>query len=257
MTIYAKEVPPEDSQSPLWCGAWDYNEYPVIITRNEYNNMNSRKYDWEHDYKNLWIGIRDKFEDMCYEYQDLINDVTYAGERTYDSFEDILKDFVYKYETKDGYVKIDWTEEIIKQVEEVVQHWLELRPTSYQEDYESMVAVLSIITGLDWKEATLRGCCQGEYTEILYFENDDYVKFDKSEFEEIYFNTGQEWIIHDSDDEVTCADDVEGYYLYITNAWNTDMVKDKLRNYMGADPDEEVVLFVHDGYITKSVYKTM
>ena len=165
--------------------------------------------------------------------------------------------FVYEYKTKDGYVKVDLTEEIIKQVEEVVKHWLELRPTSYQEDFESMITVLSIITGLDWKEATLHGCCQGEYAEILYFENDDYVKFDKSEFEELYFNTGQEWIIHDSDDEVTCADDVEGYYLYITNAWNTDMVKDKLRNYMGTSPDEEVVLFVHDGYITKSVYKTM
>ena len=256
MTIYAKEVPPEYSESPLWCGMWDYNEYPVIVTRNEYS-MNPSKYSWEHDYKNLWIEIRDKFEDMCYEYQDMIDDVTYAGERTYDSFEDILKDFVYKYETKDGYAKVDWTEEIIKQVEEVVQHWLELRPTSYQEDFESMVAVLSIITGLDWKEATLRECCQGEYAEILYFENDDYVKFDKYEFEELYFNTGQEWIIHDSDDEVTCADDVEGYYLYVTNAWNTDMVKDKLRNYTGASPDEEVVLFVHDGYIEKSVYKTM
>jgi hypothetical protein len=121
MTIYAKEVPPEDSESPLWCGAWDYNEYPVIVTRNEsYKNLWTES--WEHDYKSLWIEINKKFVGMCYEYQDLINDVTYAGERTYDSFEDILKDFVYKYETKDGYAKVDWTEEIIKQVEEVVQH---------------------------------------------------------------------------------------------------------------------------------------
>lgn len=111
---------------------------------------------------------------------------------------------------------------------------------------ESFCAVLSLITGKEWEHYELRGCCQGDWVDVVVPAD---TKLDLDYMEAVYFNTGYELgVIEDTDkkpDEIA-ASDVD-YWDY-TDKWRDEDIKEQ----MGL-PDA-VVLEEHKRTITVYSY---
>ena len=110
-------------------------------------------------------------------------------------------------------------------------------------DYDSnkVCALLSIVTGEEWDYGTINGCCQSDWQYVFY----PVARYDRAALnvlEAEYFNTGTEWLVHDSDEPVEDADDVEGYTVYITDYDE----KRGLAEAIGCSEDE-LVLFEYTG----------
>ena len=115
-------------------------------------------------------------------------------------------------------------------------------------DDDAIITALQLITGDEYDAGTIRGCCQGDWNNIIYPAK--YGREWLENFEIEYFNTGAEWRINegspDSDDE---------YYFY-THAWNDDGQRAEIAAAAGVDPSD-VVLYVFDGYIKTAEYRTV
>lgn len=117
----------------------------------------------------------------------------------------------------------------------------------YYSDYEQGIIelCLSIIYGKEYKATTIRDCMQSEYA-TLYAP----VGIDTDYYEAIYFGTGTEIMIHDDNTEPKDADDVCGYTI-LTTKYDYKKV---ISEYTGT-PEDEIVLWVWDGYTHVSKYE--
>ena len=102
-------------------------------------------------------------------------------------------------------------------------------------------AVLSLVTRLEYDYTTIRGCCQGEWNEVFY-PVDKYSIEDIREFETYYFNTGSEWIIHDSEEKPENPEDIEGYSMYCV----TYDVRKEIAESEGVKPEDVVLYEYHE-----------
>lgn len=87
---------------------------------------------------------------------------------------------------------------------------------------ENWIEGLRLLTGLVWREVTIRGCMQREWQEMLVSENisDKQVEY----IEMCYFNTGMEFRVYEDNDEncvylayvgdVSELEDVDKVYLF-------------------------------------------
>ena len=108
------------------------------------------------------------------------------------------------------------------------------------------ITCLSIIKGKPYKSCVLRGCCQGDVV-CMYCPEDTDQKF-IDDFESWYFGTGTEIEIHEGDNEVTDADQIEGYTFY-TSSWKIEDIKREIiENVYGnkTDVDVKVKLWTYD-----------
>lgn len=231
MTIYARQVDPEFQKSPLWIDGCYENE-PVIVIVGEYIPLQG--YVFESVHRDLYNRIVDCYDELVDEMHDIQRKVS----PYYNNLTEAIKDLFCEYDIK-----------LNTRVVGAVKKCLEKSGTRDYYNGTVYIEMLRIFTGLYWQKVSIAGCVQRDWAEILYYGD-----FDVRDFEEMYFNTGTEWCIHDSDEEVTCADDIDGYYTYITDAWNNNMIKEKISDITGCKP-EEVVLYVHSGYTRNSVYE--
>ena len=119
------------------------------------------------------------------------------------------------------------------------------------ENMHTIICVcLSIITSKKYKWSALRGSMQSEYVEAYYPDtySQAYVDF----VEAWYFGTGTEVMIHDSDNEVKDANDIEGFTFY-TATYNTDMLKEEIKQELGYKKDDEVEVVLRTYYNTTYV----
>ena len=109
------------------------------------------------------------------------------------------------------------------------------------EENRIICAVLSLVTRKEYDYTTIRGCCQGEWNEVFY-PVDKYSIEDIRTFETYYFNTGSEWIIHDSNEEPENPEDIEGYSMYCV----TYDVRKEIAESEGVKPEDVVLYEYHE-----------
>ena len=123
----------------------------------------------------------------------------------------------------------------------------------YYSDYEEgiIIACLSIIYGEEYESFDLKGCCQGEWAKLYAPATTSQKMVDY--IEAIYFATGSEIEVHDSDEPVKDASDIYGWTFY-TSEWNEDTIKDEIAKECGVKK-EDVVLYKFTGYSKSEVYE--
>ena len=221
MTIYARQVPYDLQQSPLQIPNF-YEKVPVIIISNKYGH-----FDWESEYKNLFLRIKDVFDDLYYDYSNL---------GTQHSCYENLKELATDYFGDDIIFTTEKLEQFKKYLDNIRGHF----------PYNFEVEMLSILTGLNWKKTTIHGSVQGDWADIMYIEE----QFDDvSIFECEFFNTGTEWVIH--------AEGLGSFAIYIHDWYSYDDIKKEIKSMLGLEEDEDVVLHVFDNYQQIAKYKTV
>ncbi len=231
MKVYAKQVPPEYQESPIYnegcfpdniavCGNRDFNSYApkifyTVRTVLEYGQLaDILEYpkDWLGWYKNATEAIMDNLPPK-------------HGKKYSTNAIHVLRNLV---------------------IDDCFH--------SYGHENEILCKVLSIVTGKKWDFRVIRGCCQGEWQNCFY-PVDDWSSEDLKRFEIEYFNTGTQWLV---DDGKFCPDTdsplyINGYSVYCT-AWNLDGIKQEIANIAGTKP-ADVTLYAFDGYVKTPKYR--
>lgn len=221
MKIYARQVPPEFQNSPLefFSVADRYPE--IIIAGNSYFKEHTTP---------LYDYIIQNYDDAA-EYLDELK-IMGRDRATYKNVTAIINDFFPASEFRDR----PYTKRDIHQIRIA----LELYGTSdyYGGDY--IVSMLAAITGKEYRSATIRGCCQSDWNDIVY-PAADYSADDLDRLEIEYFNTGSEWIIHDGPDAPETENDISGYSVYCYG-WNEDKIRAEIADAAGA-AGADVILY--------------
>lgn len=171
MKIYAKQVPPEYQESPLFMEKWPENVYV-------FGNRRFRDHGGEY-----MENIKNSMYDAADELKALPRGYSYYG-----SFIDIIADLLPSPENKREYSRGDRLK------------WRALLldfDAGAIDDDDAITAALEIITGDEYDAATISGCCQGDWNNIIYPA--EYGREWLEQFETEYFNTGSEWRINEGD----------------------------------------------------------
>lgn len=222
MKIYAKQVSPEYQESPffMW-GAAD--AYPGVIFKGnrDFNSHTTPEFD----------AIRGGLDNLtnCIDTEGkFIRGYWY--ENITEAVNDIMPAPLHKarYSTRE-----------IKTWREIASEWY----ISTQEN-TLLCRALQLVTGKEYESATIRGCCQGDWQEIL-FPVGEYNRDAIAIIEADYFNTGTEWIIHDESSNPEGPEDISGYSLYCYG-WNADQIRAEIADAAGAAPDA-VIMYEYAG----------
>lgn len=219
MKIYAKQVPPEYQESPLFIGDWPEN---VFI----YGNRRFRGNGAE-----TIENIKNAMDDAASELKELMR-----GASCYDSFKSIILDWLPAPEHKSEYSRADRLE------------WRRLilaYDAGAIDDENATTAALELVTGRKYDAGTIRGCCQGDWQEIIYPA--EYGAEWLRDFETEYFNTGAEWRISENDPE-----NDDNYYMY-THSWSDDGIRAEIAAAAGVDPGD-VILYTFSGWTRSATY---
>lgn len=220
MKVYAKQIPPEYQESPLFMGDWPEN---VFVFGNK----------WLTDHAGRLEDIRRGLEDIAEEYERL-----QAGYYQNYSLSELLNNYLPRDDRRD-YTRA----ERLKMVQLANDHYF--YTNSSDDESELLCDVLELITGQKYDYATIRGCCQGDWQDIIYPV--EYGRDWLSDFETEYFNTGAEWRISENDPE---NDDC--YYFY-SHSWSDDGIRDEIAAAAGVDPGD-VILYQFTGWSRSPEY---
>lgn len=229
MKVYAKQVPPEYQESPLFlgddffpddiavCGNCDYTEHCPEVFERVYNVLSAGELAEVLEDRNGW--------------KDWYKNITEA-------ITEYLPPEKAKYSTKD-----------IGKLKKLVLQYAEC---SSREEYSILCAVLSVVTGQEWSCKIIRGCCQSDWN-YIYYPVANWSRDALSTFETEYFNTGTEWIVHDGDSLPESPEDINGYSIYC-HSWNEDGIAKEIADSAGGRP-EDVRLWAFDGYMQSPKYR--
>lgn len=228
MKIYAKQVPPDYQESPIFldecfpdniavCGNRDFNSHTpevfdmvkTVLEVGELADTLENVNEWRQWYKNVTEVITEYLPSLKGKYS---TNAIHA-----------LKNLIIEYSTC----------------------------SSSAED-EILCKVLSIVTGKKWAYGTIRGCCQSDWQDI-YYPVDEWNKEALTMFEIEYFNTGTEWIVHDEEIEPESPEDISGFSMYCTS-WNDEGIKQEIAEASGGKI-EDIILYAFDGYTQTAKYK--
>ena len=226
MKIYAKQVNPEYQESP--CFFWGLADtYPgVIFTGNRHYTSHTTP---EYDHITRYI------DDISSEWENR----NYNGTRNAPTINELLRDYgIYRNDGKPWSTKARHTWRLI------------FEGNTYTED-GAILKALELVTGKEYESATIRGCSQGDWQEIL-FPVEEYDRDALAILEADYFNTGTEWIIHDESSEPNSPEDISGYSLYCYG-WNADQIRAEIADAAGATP-ETVTMYEYAGVYTIAKY---
>lgn len=220
MKIYAKQVPPEYQESPLFLGDefWPENVH-VFGNRNYKEHGNYYK---TVEYINNLSQDIDDIRSGC-------------GWYTGESLESLLQDYFPR--------KTPYTRAERLRVLDLVMEFFNAREYS-AEERAAVLAFMELRDGIKYASAEIRGCCQGDWQNIVYPA--EYGRKWLECFESEYFNTGSEWIIHDGNAEPDGPEDISGFSVYC-HGWRIEDIKKEIAEAAG-DPGAEVVLYQHTGY---------
>lgn len=221
MKIYAKQIALEHQESPLFMEEWPENVY---VFGNDYfcrhidvtiENIKNSMYDAADELKRL---LRGEFAPGEYSLIEILNDFLQAENGREYSRADRLK----------------WRALLLNFDAGAI------------DDDDAITTALQLITGDEYNAATIRGCCQNEWNNIIYPAK--YGAEWLREFEIEYFNMGDEWRITEGDPD---SDDT--YYFY-THERSDDGKRAEIAAAAGVDP-ADVVLYVFDGYTRTAEYR--
>lgn len=218
MKIYAKQVPPEFQESPLFEDIDGLDGIEIFGNRN-YNRHTS--------------ALFDRLPDILDELSDAWDDLASGAPAYYESWIDALQDIAPPVD------RPEYTREERKKT------WPALLDDWNGERGRTLCRALELITGRAWDSCTLRGNCQGDWQDCV-FRVDLWNGAALERLESEYFNTGTEWIVHGGDDVPDGPDDIDGFSVYCI-AWNDDGIKKEIAEAYGGAP-VDVVLYKFNGY---------
>lgn len=221
MKIYAKQVPPEYQESPLFMEDWPENVY--VFGNRRFTEHAGRLEDIRRGLGN----IADTLEDMQ-RGESWTRNVNLHAAIWYEIPRDNGR----------GYTRAERL-----QIVEIAFNYCGAMNSSSEND--ALCAALELITGQEYDAATIRGCCQGDWQEIIYPAA--YGREWLQDFETEYFNTGAEWRISENDPE---SDD--NFYMY-THAWSDDGIRAEIAAAAGVDPGD-VILYTFSGWTRSATY---
>lgn len=215
--VYARQVPWEWQESP-----WD-DERLKTDKAALYGNRSYRRYAF------------DEFEQVVKALEEM--DWTYFADcgsakvdRPYSTEQEMLLDYVPPVGR--GF----YTDEEIEAWKFACQMY---NPDYGRNEQWGICMGLTLMLGKEYDYKTLRGSCQSDWIYFIYptdLYNDEAVRCLETEF----FNTGEEWIVHNEDTVPECAEDVQGYSFYVY-----DEARKEIAEAEGVDP-EDVVLWGYD-----------
>ena len=220
MKIYAKQVAPEYQESPLFMEEWPENVY--VFGNRHYKNHGG---DYIENIKNSMYDAADELKALP------------RGGSYYDSFIDILADLIPEPENKKEYSRADrlkWRALLLNFDAGAIS------------DDDAITTALELITGDEYAAGEIRGCCQGDWNNIIYPA--EYGREWLENFEIEYFNTGDEWQINEG-----IPDSDDNYYFY-SHAWNEDGIRAEIAAAAGVEPDD-VILYIFTGYTRTPEYR--
>ena len=218
--VYARQVPWEWQESP-----WD-DEQLKIDKAALYGNRSYGRY------------VFDEFEQVVKALEEMDWDDV-GDDRPYSTEQEMLLDYVPPV-GRDSYT------------DEEIETW-KFVSQMYNLDYGrnaqwGICMGLTLMLGKEYDYKTLRGSCQSDWIYFIYptdLYDDEAVRCLETEF----FNTGEEWMIHDEETVPDCPEAVNGYTMY---------VYDDARKEIAAEADvapEDVVLWKYDGMRSIPKYK--
>ena len=208
-TIYARQVPPEYQESPLF---WDTDINAEIFGNSHHKGITSDLFD----------RLPAALENLS-----CVWDNMRAGEYDGAIWADELRDLV----PPQG--RPDYTREERRDAWPSLLHQYEHSNFRYMNSI--YCAALHLITGRAWDVCTLRGCCQGDWQYCIY-PADDWDGASLERLESEYFNTGTEWIIHDDENTPDGPEDINGFSIYCTG-WNDDQIRKEIADAAGGLPE--------------------
>ena len=220
MKIYAKQVAPECQESPLFMEEWPENVY--VFGNRHYKNHGG---EYIENIKNSMYDAADELKALP------------RGGSYYDSFIDILADLIPEPENKKEYSRADrlkWRALLLNFDAGAIS------------DDDAITTALELITGDEYAAGEIRGCCQGDWNNIIYPA--EYGREWLENFEIEYFNTGDEWQINEG-----IPDSDDNYYFY-SHAWNEDGIRAEIAAAAGVEPDD-VILYIFTGYTRTPEYR--
>lgn len=227
MKIYAKQVPPEFQESNIEIDT----DYINLIGNRHYNEHTSLLFDYVHEALHEgtlleeWEGINDRGNSGYYTWEDALRDIVPPSGRG------------------------EYTRAERLKIPQIAKDYYTSRSGSDEND--KICELLGIVTGQEWSRRTLRGCCQSEWIEAFYPVN-AWPGDSLNRFEAEYFNTGSEWIIHDSDEEPETPGEIEGYSMYCT----TYDPRAEIAAECGVKT-EEVQLYSFDGWTRSAKWRAV
>ena len=215
MKIYAKQVPPEYQESPLFINeCWPENVF--VFGNRHFTDRAGRLED-----------IRQALDEIC----DICNGISY-----YSKLSDVFP------ARDDGR---EYTRAERLQLVRLAKNYIEYSNSSSDEQ-KILCDVLELITGQKYDYTTIRGCCQGDWQDVIYPE--EYGREWLDHFESEYFNTGTEWSISENDPE-----NDDNYYMY-THSWSDDGTRDEIAAAAGVDHCD-VILYTFTGWSRTPEYR--
>lgn len=222
MKIYARQIPPEEQESPLDIFSID-TDYINLTGNRNYNKHVSL----------LFESVRDALHDG--EISEVWNEDNRDG-----TLEEAIKEIL----PPSG--RMEYTHKEAWKMAEIA--------TDYYygaDENKAMCALLSIVTGKEWKYKTLHGCCQSDWV-YAFYPADAWTPETLEAFEAEYFNTGTEWIIHEGGDAPENPDEIEGYSMYC----HTYNPRSEIAAIHNTEP-ENVTLYEFSGYTRTACYKVV
>ena len=206
MKIYAKQVPPEYQESPLFMEEWPENVF--VFGNRHFQDHAGRLED-------IRRGLED-ISDVCNGYGCTNN----------------LHAAIWYEMPRDSGAPYTRAERL--ELVKLAKNYTEYSNSSSDEN-EIFCAVLELITGQKYEYATIRGCCQGDWQEIIYPAA--YGREWLQCFEMEYFNTGTEWSVN-----------VDGCNVSVyTYSWKDDETRAEIAAAVGVDPGD-VILYSFTGW---------
>lgn len=233
MKIYAKQINPEYQESPFFM--FDPAEiYPGIIFdgNRHFNSHTTAKYDHLIRYLDTMAGY---WEDANFWYEwDYTARKSIAHKKTKPDC--TLSELLHGY----GFSREDKKEWTTKQRHK----WRLIFESDDPTSDENICQALELITGKEHDTATIRGCCQSDWQEIIYPVT-EYSRECIETLEADYFNTGTEWIVHDEENDPEEPGEISGYSIYCYG-WNNEQIRAEIAAAANAAP-EDVVLYEYAG----------
>ena len=205
MKIIAKQIPPEYQESPLFLGAEFWPENVFVFGNRDYN----QHADVLNELKTALENIADVFDDMQHG-NGWTNDLNHA----------IYCELPEEYRRE--YARAERLR--------IVELATEYSNARSDEENDVLCAALELFTGKTWEHETIRGCCQGDWQEIIYPA--EYGREWLAEFEIEYFNTGSEWLIDPDEDCVS---------VY-AHGWHDGQIRAELADAAGTTPENITLL---------------
>lgn len=229
--IYARQVPPEYQESPLFSFSWDDVSMPgLVVTGNR-------------QYHSHTVPAWDTWAENWSEVADALEQIKEAPERSwYKTATEAITDLLppthkKRYNTRE------------------IHRWkailADMQSCHFSEEYRPTLGALFLMTGHDWDYTTICGSSQSEWSRV-YFDTTQWTKKTIQELEIEYFNEGMEWIIHEGDQPPEAPEDVEGYSFY-THCHTAEKAQEEIAAAEGVSP-ESVKLYEFSHWTRQAVY---